>query len=63
MLVGSNMKDIKKEFINNIDYNKSSKGCKPCVLECEKINNRINKRNLLEIEPKEIPQVLKVFNF
>ena len=57
------MKIDKKEFVQEIDYNKSSKACSPCALECEKINKRINKRNLSEIESKEIPQVLKVFDF
>ena len=57
------MKTDKKEFVQEIDYNKSSKGCSPCSLECEKINKRINKRNLSEIESKEIPQVLKLFDF
>ena len=57
------MKIDKKEFVQEIDYNKSSKACSPCALECEKINKRINKRNLSEIESKEIPQVLKLFDF
>ena len=30
---------------------------------CKKINGKINNRNLSEIEPQEIPQVLKVFDF
>ena len=57
------MSSDKKEFVQEVDLNKSSKACPTCAYECEKINNRINKRNVLEIEPKEIPQVLKVFNF
>ena len=56
------MKD-KKEFISEIDYNKSSVGCSPCLSECKKINERINKRKLEEIESKEVPHLLKVFNF
>tara|TARA_B100001057_G_C22737367_1_gene906349 strand:+ start:84 stop:254 length:171 start_codon:yes stop_codon:yes gene_type:complete len=56
------MKEEKK-FISNIDYNKSSKACSPCSLECEKINKRINYRKLSEIETKEVPHLLKVFNF
>ena len=56
------MKD-KKEFISEIDYNKSSKGCSPCLSECKKINDRINNRDLSQIEPKEVPHILKVFNF
>ena len=46
----------------HIDYNKSSKSCDPCALECKKINNRINDRELSELETKEVPHILKVFN-
>ena len=53
----------KKEFITDIDYNKSSEACPTCSSECEKINERINNRDLSEIEPKEVPHILKVFNF
>jgi len=53
----------KKEFITDIDYNNSSKVCPTCSLECKKINNRINGRDLSKIEPKEVPHILKVFNF
>ena len=52
-----------KKFMSNIDYNKSSKACSPCSLECEKINKRINDRKLSEIKTKELPHILKVFNF
>ena len=53
----------KKEFITEIDLNKSSKACSPCNLECKKINKRINDRKLSEIKTKEVPHILKVFNF
>ena len=53
----------KKKFIEEVDYNKSSTSCSPCADECKKINGKINNRNLSEIEPQEIPQVLKVFDF
>jgi len=33
------------------------------TLEVEKINNRLNKRKLEEIDTKEVPHLLKVFNF
>ena len=56
------MKEEKK-FMSNIDYNKSSKACSPCNLEMKKINKRINNRKLSEIETKELPHILKVFNF
>ena len=53
----------KKEFITDIDYNKSSEACPTCSSECEKIDKRINGRNLSEIKTKEVPHILKVFNF
>ncbi len=56
------MKEEKK-FMSDIDLNKSSSTCSPCKQECEKINKRINKRKLEEIESKEVPHLLKVFNF
>ena len=49
--------------MSDIDYNKSSKSCPQCAEECKKINKRINKRKLTEIDSKEHPQLLKVFNF
>ena len=52
-----------KKFIQEVDLNKSSKACPTCASECEKINNRINGRDLSNIEDKEVPQILKVFNF
>ena len=52
----------KKEFISEIDYNKSSKACPTCASECEKINKKINKRELTELDTKEIPHILKVFD-
>ena len=52
-----------KKFMSEVDLNKSSKACSPCIMECKKIDQRINKRKLEEIEPKEVPHLLKVFNF
>jgi len=52
----------KKEFITEVDYNKSAKACPTCSLACEKINNRINNRKLSEIKLEEIPHILKVLN-
>ena len=53
----------KKEFISDVDYNKSASSCPACAKECEKIDKRVNKRKLSEIETKEVPHILKVFNF
>ena len=56
------MKEEKK-FMSEDDFNSSSEACSPCNQECEKINKRLNKRKLEEIESKEVPHLLKVFNF
>ena len=56
------MKEEKK-FMSEINLSKSSSACSPCSKECEKINQRLNKRKLEEIESKEVPHLLKVFNF
>ena len=53
----------KTKFISDIDYNKSSKPCSPCAAECKKIDKRINKRKISEVKAKEVPHILKVFNF
>ena len=56
---------MKKEekFMSEIDLNKSSSACSPCSQECEKINKRLNKRKIEEIDSKEVPHLLKVFDF
>jgi len=53
----------KKKFISDVDLNKSSSACSPCSQECEKINRRLNKRKIEEIDSKEVPHLLKVFDF
>jgi len=52
-----------KKFISDINLNKSSKACSPCKLECEKISKRINHRKISKIKTREVPHILKVFNF
>ncbi len=49
--------------MSDVNLNTSLKACSPCNLECKKIDKRINKRKLSEIDTKEHPQLLKVFNF
>ena len=50
-----------KKNLFNIDYNNSSKSCKPCALECKRINNKINNRKLSEIKNEEVPHILNIF--
>ena len=49
--------------MSDINFNKSSEACSPCFNECKKIDERINKRKFEEINTKEVPHLLKVFNF
>ena len=53
----------KKEFISDFDYNNSAEACPACSAECKKIEKRINKRELSEIKDKEVPHILKLFDF
>ena len=57
------MLEVKKKFMSDFDYNKSSKSYPQFAEECKKINKRINKRKLSEIKNKDFPHILKVFNF
>jgi len=53
---------VKKKFMSDVNLNKSAKPCNPCAGECKKINKRINKRKFSEINTKDFPHILKVFN-
>ena len=52
-----------KKFISDFDYNNSAETCPACSEECKKIEQRINKRNLSEINNEEVPHILKLFDF
>ena len=45
----------------DIDYNKSSKACDPCALECKKIDKKVNNRKLSELKDNEVSYILNVF--
>ena len=45
----------------HIDYNKSSKSCDPCALECKKIDKKVNNRKLSDLKDTEVSYILKVF--
>ena len=34
----------------HVDYNKSSKSCDPCALECKKIDKKANNRKLSDLK-------------
>ena len=55
---------VTKKFEPNlldIDYNKSSKACYPCSLECKKIDKKVNNRKLSELKDNEVSYILNVF--
>ena len=55
---------VTKKFEPNlldIDYNKSSKACDPCALECKKIDKKVNNRKLSDLKDREVSYILKVF--
>ena len=45
----------------HVDYNKSSKSCDPCALECKKIDKKVNNRKLSNLKKDEVSYILKVF--
>ena len=45
----------------DINYNKSSKSCDPCALECKKIDKKVNNRKLSDLKDREVSYILKVF--
>ena len=42
-----------------IDLNKSSTGCAPCLNEAKKIDRQVNKRSLNEIKIDEIKKIVR----
>ena len=51
------------KFISDFDYNNAAEACPACSEECKRIEKRINKRKMSQIKTKEVPHILKVFNF
>ena len=51
-----------KQNLFDINYNKSSKVCDPCALECKKINKKVNNRKLSDIKDEEVAHIfLNIF--
>ena len=50
-----------KKNLFEVDYNKSSKACDPCALECKKIDLKINNRKLTELKNDEVSHILNIF--
>jgi len=57
--MGLLIKKIKSLF--DVDYNKSTKSCNPCMNVCKKVNNKINGRELSKVSNNEMKEIVKVF--
>ena len=60
---------VKKDlFDTDLDNSSNSNGlqtqkaCRPCAMECEKINRKINNRKLSDIKEEEVAHILSPFN-
>ena len=57
--MGLLIKKIRSLF--DVDYNKSTKSCNPCMNVCKKVNNKINGRELSKVSNNEMKEIVKVF--
>ena len=53
-------KKIKSLF--DVDYNKSTKSCNPCMDVCKKVNNKIKGKELSKVNNNEMKKLIKVFS-
>ena len=58
--MGLLIKKIRSLF--DVDYNKSTKSCNPCMNVCKKVNNKINGRELSTVSYNEMKELIKVFS-
>ena len=58
--MGLLIKKIRSLF--DVDYNKSTKSCNPCMNVCKKVNNKINGRELSTVSNNEMKKLIKVFS-
>ena len=52
----------KIQSLFDVDYNKSTKTCNPCMNVCKKVNNKINGRKLSKVSNNEMKKLIKVFS-
>ena len=48
--------------MSDIDLNKSASACPTCADECKKVEEKINGRELADLEKIEIHEILNLFN-
>ena len=51
-----------KQNLSDVDYNNSSECCTPCSAECKKVTEKINGRELPNIDKDEIKNILSLFS-
>ena len=51
-----------KQNLSNFDYNNSTECCLPCTSECKKVEEKVNGRELKDLEKSEIHEILDLFN-
>ena len=58
------MELIIKKIISlfDVDYNKSTKSCNPCMNVCKQVNNKINGKELSTVSNNEMKKLIKVFS-
>ena len=52
-------KKIKDLF--DVNYNKSTRSCNPCMDVCKKFNSKINGRELSKVNNKEMTELINIF--
>jgi hypothetical protein len=59
--VKKNLFDINNN--SSVDHGlQSSQVCEPCAAECEKVNRKVNKRKLSDLNDTEVAHILDVFD-
>ena len=50
-----------KQNLSNFDYNNSTECCLPCTSEGKKVEEKVNGRELKDLEKNEIHEILDLF--
>ena len=56
------MKLLKKKIkvLFNLNYNKSTSTCNPCMSACKKVDKKINGRKLSNVNSNEMVEILRI---
>ena len=50
----------KIKVLSDVNYNKSTSPCNPCIDVCKKINKKINGTKLSTVSKKDMAEILKI---